>query len=109
MKITFVNTDVEALCKQSKLAARKLGVLSAKKLRLRLTELFNAENVTELVAGRPHPLLGDKRGGFAVDLHGGDRLVFRPTKQPPPAKTDGSIDWVQVTEVTIVELGDYHD
>ena len=45
-----------------------------------------------------------------MDMHSGDRLVFRPTKQPPPAKTDGSIDWVQVTEeVAIVELGDYHD
>lgn len=109
MKITFVDAEVEALCKQAKLATRKLGALSAKKLQLRLTELFNADNVGELVTGRPHPLLGDRKGDFAVDLQGGDRLIFRPTKQPPPAKTDGSTDWNKVTEVTIVELGDYHD
>ncbi len=109
MNITFINADVEALCRQSKRATRELGAASAQKLQRRLTELFNAENVTELVAGRPHPLMLDKRGAFAVDLHGGDRLVFKPTKQPPPAKADGSIDWTQVTEVTIVELGDYHD
>ena len=109
MKITFVDTEVEALCKQAKLATRKLGALSAKKLQLRLSELFNADNVGELVTGRPHPLFGDRKGDFAVDLQGGDRLIFRPAKQPPPAKTDGSIDWNKVTEVTIVELGDYHD
>ena len=109
MNITFINADVEALCRKSRRATRELGAASALKLQRRLTELFNAENVTELVAGRPHPLMLDKRGAFAVDLHGGDRLVFKPTKQPPPAKADGSIDWTQVTEVTIVELGDYHD
>ena len=109
MNITFIDSTIEGLCRQSKLAGRKLGLASAKKLQRRLTEIFNAENVTELVAGRPHPLTGDRAGAFALDLHGGDRLIFRPTKQPPLAKSDGSIDWIQVTEVTIIELGNYHD
>ena len=109
MKIAFINQDVESLCKITKLAAQKLGALSAKKLRTRLTELFNADHVGELVAGRPHPLTRDKQGCYAVDLHGGHRLVFKPTMQPPPAKSDGSIDWNQVSAITIVELGDYHD
>lgn len=109
MHISFVSVNVEALCRQSKLAAKALGALSAQKLQRRLAELFNAENVSELVAGRPHPLVGDKRGAFAVDLHGGDRLVFKPTKQPPPVKADGGIDWARITDITIVELGNYHD
>lgn len=109
MKISFLNADLEALCKQSKLATRKLGAESAKKLQRRLTELFAANVVTELPAGRPHPLLRDRLGQYAVDLHGGCRLVFKPTKRPPPARPDGSIDWAQVDEETIVEAGDYHD
>ena len=109
MKITFADTDLEAICRQHKLASRKLGALSAKKLQLRLVELFNADHVSELVSGRPHPLQGTRQGDFAVDLYGGDRLVFRASRQPPPHKTDGSINWSEVTEVTIVQLGDYHD
>ena len=109
MNISFVNVNVEALCRQSKLSAKALGALSAQKLKRRLAELFNAENVSELVAGRPHRLVGDKRGEFAVDLHGGDRLVFKPTQQPPPVKGDGGIDWARITDITIVELGNYHD
>lgn len=109
MKISFLDADIEALCKQSKLATRKLGAESAKKLQRRLSELFAASTVAELPAGRPHPLLRDRLGQYVVDLHGGCRLIFKPTKQPPPAKADGSIDWAQVDEITIIEAGDYHD
>ena len=109
MKITFADTNLEAVCRQQKLADRKLGVLSTKKLQIRLAELFNADHVGELVSGRPHPLQGTRLGDFAVDLYGGDRLVFRASRQPPPLKLDGSIDWSEVTEVTIVQRGNYHD
>lgn len=109
MKISFLDADIEGLCKQSKLATRKLGAESARKLQRRLSELFAANTVAELAAGRPHPLLRDRQGQYAVDLHGGCRLIFKPTRQPPPAKPDGSIDWAQVDEITIIEAGDYHD
>ena len=109
MKISYLDADIEGLCKQSKLATRKLGAESAKKLQRRLNELFAASVVADLVAGRPHPLERDRAGQYAVDLHGGCRLIFKPTRQPPPAKPDGSIDWAQVDEITIIEAGDYHD
>ncbi len=109
MKISFLDAEIEGLCKQSKLATRKLGAESAKKLQRRMNELFAANVVAELPAGRPHPLVRDRAGQFSVDLHGGCRLIFKPTHQPPPAKPDGSIDWAQVDEITIIEAGDYHD
>lgn len=109
MKISFLDADIEGLCKQSKLATRKLGAESAKKLQRRLSELFAANTVAELVAGRPHPLLRDRRGHYAVDLHGGCRLVFKPTRKPPPARPNESIDWAQVDDITLIEAGDYHD
>lgn len=109
MEISFADEAVEALCGQAKRATKALGAESAKKLQRRITELFNAENVSELVAGRPHPRQGARAGTFALDLHGGQRLVFKPTLQPPPTKKDGGIDWASVTKITITELGDYHD
>ena len=109
MKISFLDSEIEALCKQFKLATRKLGAESAKKLQRRLSELFAANVVADLVAGRPHPLERDRAGQYSVDLQGGCRLVFKPARQPPPAKPDGSIDWAQVDEITIIEAVDYHD
>lgn len=109
MKIAFIDTDVEALCRQSKLSAKKFGPTSTKKLQTRLAELFNAKCVTELVSGSPHPLKGARLGDFAVSLHRGHRLVFRPAHKPVPVRKDGAIDWAAVTEVIIIEIGDYHD
>lgn len=109
MKVSFEDEGVETLCKQSKVAVKKLGAESAKKLQRRLAELYAAGVVGELAIGRPHPLEYDRAGQFAVDLHKGMRLIFRPTRQPPPFKADGSIDWSRVAEITIVEVEDYHD
>jgi proteic killer suppression protein len=109
MNVSYEDEDVETLCKQSKVAVKTLGAESAKKLQRRLAELHAASVVSELAVGRPHPLEYDRAGQFAVDLHKGKRLVFKPTRNPPPLKADGSIDWSQVAEITIIEAGDYHD
>jgi len=53
--------------------------------------------------------VGDRTGEFALDLHGGVRLVFEPANIPTPIREDGSIAWNLVTKVRIVFIGDYHD
>ena len=109
MKVSYQDEDVETLCRQSKVAIRKLGKASAAKLQRRLAELHAAGVVGELVVGRPHPLAYGRAGQFAVDLHKGTRLIFEPTRRPPPCKADGSIDWSRVAEITIIGAEDYHD
>jgi proteic killer suppression protein len=65
--------------------------------------------VTDLVAGRPHPLVGDRVGQFAVDLDGACRLVFQPTLEPHPVAPSGGIAWQLVVSITIIYIGNYHD
>jgi len=88
---------------------RQFGSPCAKKLRQRLSDLCAAETLTDVVAGRPHPLKRDRLGQFALDLHGGTRLVFESADDPIPHLDDGSIAWHEVTKVRIVFIGDYHD
>lgn len=88
---------------------KELGTAGAKKLRARLADIDAADNVRELVAGRPHPLTGNRSGQFALDLHKGCRLVFEPLELPPPELDAGGIDWSRVRRVRIIEIGDYHD
>jgi len=109
MKVSYGDEDVEALCRHEKVAVRKLGQACAKKLQRRLSDLHAAHVVAELPAGRPRPLKGVRAGQLALDLHGGARLILRPTANPPPFREDGSIDWSQVSDITIIEIGDYHD
>jgi toxin HigB-1 len=108
MEVSFATTTLAKLCQRKPDATKQFGSQVAAKLQSRLAELFAATTVIELAAGRPHPLQGDRAGSFALDLHGGLRLIFKPTVEPPIKKPDGSIDWAQVSKVTITEVVDYH-
>ena len=110
IEILFLNADLQRLCEEQKIAVRKLGPDSARKLRARLADLRAAAAVSSLVPGHPHPLKGDRAGQFAVSLAGGARLVFEPANDPVPiVARDGSVDWTRVTRVRVVFVGDYHD
>lgn len=109
MEIQFRDKKIRELCEKRAVAEKKLGTPSARKLLLRLQELEAASKVSDLVAGNPHPLKGSRHGQFALDLAGGWRLVFAPANTPRPTRPDGSIDWTQVTIVSIEYIGDYHD
>lgn len=108
LEILFDNKKTRELCENKSKAVKKLGSDCARKLRTRLSDLEAVSRVTELVAGNPHPLEGDRSGQFALDLAGGWRLVFCPANDPCPMKDDGGIDWSKVTIVNIEYIGDYH-
>lgn len=109
MDILFHDKKLRELCEKQRKAERKLGPECARKLRARLSDLGAANQVTDLVAGNPHPLKGDRYGQFALNLTGGWRLVFSPGNDPCPQNPEGGIDWNQVTIVCIEYIGDYHD
>lgn len=109
MEIRYKDKKVRELCEKQVVAEKKLGAACSRKLRNRLSDLDSASRVSELVAGNPHPLKGDRAGQFALDLTGGWRLVFAPAHDPCPTRPDGGIDWPQVTIVCIEYIGDYHD
>lgn len=109
MKIQYGDKRLRDICEKRAVADKRLGAVCAGKLRVRLTALDAATRVTDLVAGNPHPLKGDRAGQFALDLAGGWRLVFAPANEPCPTHEDGNINWSQVTIVNIEYIGDYHD
>lgn len=109
MKVYIPDDALRALCEQQRLANKKLGTPCARKLRSRLADIVAAASVSELVAGRPHPLKGDREGQFSLSLNGGVRLVFEPAHNPVPQLASGGIDWAQIKQVNILFIGDYHD
>lgn len=107
--ILFKDAGLKKLCETKKVANKKLGAKSAKKLKGRLADLRAVQSISDLVTGTPHPLRGSRAGEFALRLDGGDRLVFVSADEPVPKAADGSIDWFRVTKVRITFIGDYHD
>lgn len=89
--IHYASKDLERLCEDEREAKRQLGRPGCRKLRARLADLKAASRVTELVAGRPHELRGDRAGQFALELDRGRRLVLEPASTPIPRKDDGGV------------------
>lgn len=89
---------------------RAFGQL-ARKVNQRVKELMDADNLAvmrTLPAARCHELKGKRKGEIAVDISGNYRLIFEPKNEPKPLKADGSLNWVNVTEIQINEIIDYH-
>ena len=101
MEVRYKDKKIRELCEKQAVAEKKLGAASARKLKVRLVALEAAARVTDLVAGNPHPLKGDRLGQFALDLAGGWRLVFAPAHDPRPTRPHGGIEWSQLTIVII--------
>lgn len=111
MEITFSSRRVEKLCNSAKEMHTKLGDRNAKLLQRRLSEMKAAENLDDLgrlPGARCHELKGNRQGQLAVDLVHPKRLVFEVADNPKPTKTDGGLDWKQVTKIEVLEIVDYH-
>ncbi|WP_338818894.1 type II toxin-antitoxin system RelE/ParE family toxin [Neomoorella thermoacetica] len=110
MDIYFSNKRLQKAC-DLKEATKLWGSENAKKLYQRLTELFVANNLSEiscLPQARCHELKGRRKGQFAVDLKHPFRLIFVPANNPVPRKKDGGIDLNRVTAICIIGVEDYH-
>lgn len=111
MEIAFRTDALRKLCNDSKALQRKYGEEGRKIIRRRLDDLEAAptlDTMRFLLAARCHELKGDLAGSLAVDAHKGYRILFKPAKDPPPAKPNGGVDWSAVTAIVIERIEDYH-
>lgn len=69
----------------------------------------NLQTMRSLVAANCHELTGKYKGKLAVNISVNHRLIFEPDHHPIPIKNDGGLDWLLVTAITILVIGeDYH-
>ena len=111
MEIHFGTRKLSKIMNSEKELVREYGPKMAKKVKHRLAVLEAAlclEDVPSKPPDRRHALSQNREGQFAVDLAHPHRLVFEPDHNPPPLKSDGSIDLERVTVIKIIEVEDYH-
>jgi plasmid maintenance system killer protein len=111
MEIAFSKGDDAKNWNETSRVVRKHGAVRAKLMRRRLDDLRAAPylEVMRNLPGRTHELRGDRSGQLSIDLDGPYRLIFQPSKEPPPSKTDGGLDWNNVTAILILEVADTHE
>lgn len=90
---------------------KKAFGINAKRISSRLDEIVSCPNLTVLMqipAANCHSLSGERKGEWAVDVSRNFRLIFELNHNPLPKTEDGSINTSLITEIRILEIGDYH-
>lgn len=111
MDITFRQRNMQKVFNSQKELERKYGPRMTRVIQNRMTVLRRAQTLNMVPTEKPercHPLKGDRRGQFAVDLVHPQRLVFEPNHDPVPRTEDGGVDKDQISAITIIEVIDYH-
>ena len=112
MEILFQDQKLGKACNDQSLLVRRFGPIRAKLLRRRLDEFRAADNL-EVLRSLPqircHELKGNRKGTLAVDLDHPYRLIFEPANNPIPRKSDGGLNWTEITAIRVLTLEDYHD
>ena len=98
MKITYKTRKIEKVCTLASEAEKKYGLEMAEKIHQRIDEIDASDTVEEMVKfhiGRCHPLKGNRKGQYAMDLVHPYRLVF---------ERKGN----EIQIANVMEIVDYH-
>lgn len=111
MEITFRTRKLAKTFNSESDLQKNYGKPMAMRIMSRLAVLMNARTLADVPSTPPercHPLHGERKGQYAVDLVHPRRLVFMPNHEPVPRKDDGGIDLDKLTSIIIIEVVDYH-
>lgn len=110
MNISFKTKKLQKIANDDKAMKKELGGIRAQKFQLRLQQILAADTLEDLryVSGKYHELTGDRKGQWACSLDGPYRLIFEPYEDPIPSDENGRYLWIEIKEVEMIEIVDYH-
>jgi proteic killer suppression protein len=111
MDIVFESRKLQKIFSSDKELSRAYGETRAQAIKRRILVLLAAANldqVPKLPPDKCHPLLGQRKGQFAVYIGQPFRLIFEPAHDPIPTTPDGGVCLKSITCVRILGIEDYH-
>lgn len=110
MKIFYATNKLKMQFSNATEIKKAFGIM-AKKVSARKEDIISAATLQVLMQIPPancHPLTGDMKGEWAVNISGNHRIIFEISHNPIPLKEDTGVDTERVTEITILRTEDYH-
>lgn len=111
--IEFKSKKLKKKLETFKECVKKYGSDNADKIIQRINEMRASVNLEEFRkiyrSARLHPLRGERKGQYAVDVKHPFRIIIEPVIDNEAYKEDGSPDLSKVTKIRIIEVIDYHD
>lgn len=111
MNVTTENKKLQLVIESNdRRAVKEFGPLRAKLLIQRVHSLLAARTLEDVryASGHFHELVGDRKGQWACDLDQPYRLIFEPHEEPIPTDKDGRYIWIEIKEVELLEVTNYH-
>jgi plasmid maintenance system killer protein len=110
MKVEYSSNKLKKQLGNASEIKKAFGV-NAKRVSARIDDIVASPNLAVLMqipAANCHPLTGDQKGDWAVNISANHRLIFKIANDPVPKLDDGSIDTIKVTDIRIIKTTDYH-
>ncbi|PKG41465.1 killer suppression protein HigA [Psychroflexus sp. MES1-P1E] len=108
MELSYKNNKLKKSLTTDKGIAKGYGTI-AKKVKLRITQLNNADNlevISKLQVLRLHQHIG--KGTWSIDIQENWRILFEINQDPIPTLEDGGIDLKAITIISIESVEDPH-
>ena len=110
MELSYKNNKLKKSLTTDKGIAKGYGTI-AKKVKLRITQLINADNlevISTLQVLRLHQHIGKGKGTWSIDIQENWRILFEINQDPIPTLEDGGIDLKAITIISIESVEDPH-
>lgn len=106
MEVSFETVELRDLCEDESLAAEKLGSEIAESLKHRLSDLFAADSIHDVLVGRPALGTFNGRECLRIELAGTCYMTMVPNHSSPRVDANGATNWDLVRRLMLVSLGD---
>ena len=105
MNLAFTTEELRDRCEIQVVGERAYGLEVARQLRERLASMREADNIFELLTGRPGPIPGGDGRYYEVFLPENFRMVIGANhKVLPRLGGSDSVDWSKVTRVIVQSI-----
>ncbi len=110
LSIHFANKKLKKCATDEKYGKRELGTIRFNKFVQRIDELSSCDTLEDArcLPGHHHELKEDRKGFWACDLDQPYRLIYRPCANPIPTDKDGKSIWIEIDEIELTEITNYH-
>lgn len=106
MEVSFETVELRDLCEDESLATEEFGSEIAESLKHRLSDMFAADSIHDLLVGRPALGMFNGRECLRIELAGTCCMTMVPNHTSPRLDANGATKWDLVRRLMLVSLGD---
>lgn len=108
MELSFENKELRKICEDKEEAIYKFGKDVSTQLQNRLSDIFAAESVEDIIAGNPrktgeHPYLF-----YVINLTNEIELKFCANNSKKKYLDNGELDWTAITRIKLINIQSNH-